>query len=90
MPDLRPPTPDQFLEALAFLDWQRSLGRPVAVHCLMGQGRTATVLAAHLIRHGTAVAEAVAHLREVCPGAIGSPSQEEALAAFAARRDWMI
>lgn len=90
VPDLAPPTPDQFLEALDFLDQQRAQGRPVAVHCLMGQGRTATVLAAHLIRHGTPAAEAVAHLRAICPGAISSQSQEEALAAFAARRDWVL
>lgn len=88
--DLTAPTPIQLQQALSFIDWQRALGRPVAVHCRMGQGRTGTVLAAHLIRDGMAADAAIDHLRRVCPGALGSPSQERALHAFAARRDWVL
>ncbi|HEX2174220.1 MAG TPA: dual specificity protein phosphatase family protein, partial [Dehalococcoidia bacterium] len=50
--DLQAPTPDQFDGALEFIDLQRSIGRSVAVHCLVGQGRTGTILAAYLIRGG--------------------------------------
>jgi atypical dual specificity phosphatase len=88
--DMTSPTPVQLQQALNFIDWQRALGRPVAVHCRMGQGRTGTVLAAHLIRDGMAADAAIEHLRRVCPGALGSPSQERALHAFAARRDWVL
>jgi protein-tyrosine phosphatase len=56
----------------------------------MGQGRTGTVLAAYLIRAGTDVGAAVAEVRAVCPGAIGSAAQEQALAEYARRRDWLI
>jgi len=48
------------------------------------------VLAAYLIRGGLGVEAAIAELRRVCPGAIGSRDQEEALAAFAYRRDWLL
>ena len=88
-PDLTAPSPDQF-DALGFIDEHRARDRAIVVHCKMGQGRTATVLAAHLIRHGTPLEEALRELRALCPGAVGSPEQERALVAFAARRDWLI
>jgi atypical dual specificity phosphatase len=88
--DLTAPAPEQFLDALQFIDEQRASDRAVAVHCKMGQGRTATILAAHLIRHGASPEEALQTVRALCPGAVGSTAQERALDAFAARRDWLI
>lgn len=88
--DLRAPTPGQLEAALDFIDQQRVAGRVVAVHCLMGQGRTGTVLAAYLIRGGLGADEALREVRAVCHGAIGSREQEEALRDFAARRDWLV
>ena len=64
--------------------------RATVVHCRMGEGRTGAVLAAHLIRSGLRPAEALREIRALCPGAVGSPEQERALDAFAARRDWLI
>ena len=88
--DLAPPTPEQFLTALDFIDRQRSRGKAVAVHCLMGQGRTGSILAAYLIRRGMSPEEALRELRVICPGAVENPAQEQALGAFAARRDWIL
>lgn len=88
--DLTAPTPEQLDLALAFIDRQRALGRKVAVHCLMGQGRTGTVLAAYLVRGGLPTQAALRELRAVCPGAVGSPEQERALHAFERRRDWIV
>ncbi len=90
VPDLTPPAPLQLRYALAFVDWERALGHGVVVHCLMGQGRTGTVLAAYLIRQGLSVPEALGEVRARCPGAIGTPAQERALVEFAARRDWIL
>ncbi|PWT79077.1 MAG: hypothetical protein C5B60_00230 [Chloroflexi bacterium] len=88
--DMAPPTPQEFLAALEFIDKKRALGQAVAVHCLMGQGRTGSILAAYLIRGGASPQEALRELRAACPGAVENLSQERALASFAARRDWII
>ncbi|HEY7835148.1 MAG TPA: dual specificity protein phosphatase family protein [Ktedonobacterales bacterium] len=87
--DMTAPAPEQLEEALEFIDQQRARGRRVLVHCLVGQGRTGTVLAAYLIRAGMAPEAALAHLRSVCPDAVSSGEQQRALAAFAERRDWI-
>jgi atypical dual specificity phosphatase len=88
--DMSAPTPLQFEHALNFIDEQRGHGRRVAVHCLMGQGRTGSILAAYLIRAGATAEDALARLRAVCPGAVENPTQERALREFARRRDWII
>ncbi len=90
VPDLTAPTPEQLMRALLFIDTQRAHGRAVAVHCLVGEGRTGTVLAAYRIRGGVVPDEALRELRAHRPGAIGSPAQEQALRAFATRRDWIV
>lgn len=90
IPDLHTPQPDQFMTALAFIDWQRAVGKNVAVHCLQGQGRTGAILAAYLIRSGMPAPEAIQRLRAICPGAIGTPEQEAGLTRFTARRDWIM
>ncbi len=88
--DLHAPSPAQLHYALAFIDRQHALDRAVAVHCLVGQGRTGTVLAAHRIRAGSTPDAALAELRALSPGAIGSPEQETALRTFARQRDWIL
>ncbi len=88
--DLQAPSAAQLHYALAFIDRQHALDRAVAVHCLMGQGRTGTVLAAYRIRAGSTPDAALAELRALTPGAIGSPAQETALRTFARRRDWIL
>jgi atypical dual specificity phosphatase len=88
--DFHAPTTIQMLDALAFLDEARATGTAVAVHCLAGQGRAGTVLAAYLIRGGLSSQQAIATVRATCPGAIEASPQTTALANWAAERPWMI
>jgi atypical dual specificity phosphatase len=88
--DFQAPTTTQMLDALAFLDEARAAGRAVAVHCLAGQGRTGTVLAAYLIRGGLSSQQAIAEVRAICPGAIEASPQSTALASWAAERPWLV
>jgi atypical dual specificity phosphatase len=88
--DFHAPTTTQMLDALAFLDEERAAGSPVAIHCLAGQGRTGTVLAAYLIRGGLSSEQAIAEVRAICPGAIEASPQTAALADWAAERPWLI
>ena len=90
VPDVTAPHPGQLMEALRFIDRQRAEGRAVAAHCLQGQGRTGTVLAAYLVREGVPPDEAIAQVRGVCDGALGVEAQEKAIHAFAQRRDWVL
>ncbi|MFM9107850.1 MAG: fused DSP-PTPase phosphatase/NAD kinase-like protein [Chloroflexota bacterium] len=87
--DFAAPDPDQFVAALQFIDEQQAAGRAVAVHCLAGQGRTGSILAAARIRAGATAAEAIAAVRAVCPGAVESEAQAVALEAFAFERPWI-
>jgi atypical dual specificity phosphatase len=90
VPDLNPPSLAQLDDALDFLDEQRLLARPTLVHCLVGEGRTGTVLAAYLIRAGLSPDAALRELRAACPNAVGSASQDAFLRDYAARRAWII
>lgn len=88
--DLTAPSPEQLDQALAFIDHGRARDRAVVVHCKVGEGRTGTVLAAYLIRAGRTVDQALADVRALRPGAVGVVAQEQALRAFARRRDWIV
>jgi atypical dual specificity phosphatase len=88
--DMTAPRPHQFMEALQFIDEQQAAGRATVVHCLAGQGRAGSMLAAWMIRSGISPADALAELRGVCPGAVENDEQEAALEAFARRRDWIV
>lgn len=75
VPDFTAPTSEQLRRAIEFMDEQIAAGRPVAVHCLGGKGRTGTVLAAWLIAHGESAEHAVAEVRALRPGAIETDAQ---------------
>ena len=90
IPDQTAPRAADFLAALDFIDAQHSLDRAVLVHCHVGMGRTGSILAAWLIRQGATAEQAIAHLRAIRPGSVTTFAQEEALARFAARREWIV
>jgi atypical dual specificity phosphatase len=90
VPDMHALTADELMTALQFIDGHLHSGGAVAVHCLMGQGRTASVLGAYLIRGGEDAEEAIRELRDICPGALASDAQVHALRRFAGDRCWIL
>ena len=72
----------QALEFLRFVNEQREIQRPVAVHCEAGLGRTGTMLAVYLIAQGQGAEKAIRQIRELEKVAIETPRQIQFLEEF--------
>jgi hypothetical protein len=60
IPDMGVPQPARMAEILDAIDAACAAGQSVYVHCWGGVGRTGTVVACHLVRHGRAAEDAFA------------------------------
>ena len=88
--DMTAPSPTQLFDALDAIDLAHAENRAVVVHCLAGQGRTGTVLAAWLIRQGSSADDAIAEIRTVCDHAVENDAQIACLRAFERERSWVV
>ena len=80
--DFTAPTLAQIEEVIAAIDGFLEQGRPVAVHCAGGMGRTGTILACYLVRQGRSAADAIASIRAQRPRSIETPEQEIAVVIY--------
>jgi len=83
IPDGAAPTMEQALDFVRFVNAQRKIQRPVAVHCEAGLGRTGTMLAVYLIAQGQSAEAAIRQIREVEKGSVETPRQILFLEQFA-------
>jgi atypical dual specificity phosphatase len=63
--NMEPPTLKQVIRFVEFVDAEFDRGVNVAVHCLMGIGRTGTMIAAYRVSMGEGPAEAIDNLRKI-------------------------
>jgi atypical dual specificity phosphatase len=82
--DMTSPTVGQLHAAVGFMRDIVAKGGAVVAHCTAGMGRTGTILAAYLVSEGLPAEEALRRVRELRPGSVETPEQEEILFAYAA------
>jgi atypical dual specificity phosphatase len=80
--DYTAPTVEQAERAMAVIDVWLAEGLPVAVHCAAGLGRTGTILACHLVRHGMTAEDAIAEVRAKRRGSIETAEQERLITEY--------
>lgn len=83
VPDFSAPAEDQVRAAVAFFEEARRAGKPLAIHCAAGMGRTGTMLAVLLVAEGLDSDAAIAEVRRRRPGSIEVSEQEDAVRAYA-------
>ncbi len=83
--DMEAPTQEQLDRCVSAINRARQQKMGVAIHCTAGLGRTGSILAAYFVSQGFTPKAAVARVRELRPGSIETPSQEEAIEEFARR-----
>ncbi|XP_037267805.1 dual specificity protein phosphatase 23 isoform X1 [Falco rusticolus] len=83
VPDFSPPTPRQIQSFLQLVEEANACGEAVAVHCMLGHGRTGTMLACYLVKaqkmNGS---DAIREIRRLRPGSIETREQEQAVIQF--------
>lgn len=85
VPDFCAPGLDEVDRALAFVDNALLAGKPIAISCGAGYGRTSTLLACYLVGQGLTAAEAIQRVKVTCGREPERPIQRDLISAFEAR-----
>lgn len=81
--DFTAPAPEQIRAGVAAIREAVAQGRPIAVHCGAGLGRTGTMLACYFVSTGMTADAAIARMRRIRPGSIETERQRLAVRQYA-------
>jgi protein-tyrosine phosphatase len=79
------PSIEQLAQGVKFIDREIDLDGTIYVHCLHGEGRGPTMVAAYLISQGFTVEKALSHISSIRPFISPSQSQVDRLHTFERR-----
>lgn len=88
--DWTAPSQHQIDRVISFMNDSLESGKPVAVSCGAGYGRTGTILACYLVSHGNSAEAAIQQLIEKRPCSreiLSVPGQRDAIYEFQRRKD---
>ena len=85
--DFTPPTLEQMDRFIGEVDRAKLEDFALGIHCTAGKGRTGTMLAAYLVTQGLSAEEAIAEIRDLRPGSVETPRQEERVEEFSRIRE---
>jgi atypical dual specificity phosphatase len=85
VPDCTAPRQDQIDRVVAFLDGAVRDGKPVAVSCGAGYGRTSTLLACYLVKQGASANDAISAVRAKARRGPETDEQETVIREFEGR-----
>ena len=81
--DFTAPSMEQIHQIVTFVEEEmETWERPVVVTCAAGIGRTGTILACYFVKVGYQPQEAIDWVRQLRPGSIQTPEQEEAVRQY--------
>lgn len=72
-------TEEQMRETLDLIDAELEAGGRVYLHCRGGCGRTGTVVACHLVRHGASGEEALRRVEQLCGWSCPETEEQRAM-----------
>ncbi len=82
IPDFGTPGLDVLFSIITAMEECIASGHVVYVHCMMGLGRSGTVVASFLVKEGMKAKDAIKKVRDLRPGSIQTEAQEQLVYLF--------